>query len=134
MQFAQDIFTSDFLISKIQSRVGIFLTLRERLKKIESQTLDLNIKTRAQELLTVQDVLEEEFQNVLSVIERIKSGSLSFSDIAKVGSFYYEMESQISDVENLESKFKEAPKSESVIGTKTLLLLAGVILYVLMRR
>ena len=89
--------------AKIQSRIGKFLLLKEKLMKLMKSPI-ITVRDKATLLMMTQDRLQEELRKALNSIEVMKQGVWSFSDITGLGTFYYEMEKQIRDVDKLESE------------------------------
>ena len=95
----------DDIQGNIQSRVGEFLTARQKLTTIVNTTQDLSIKEEAIGLLGSQGYLENQLIEVNNTIQRIKTDSYSISDIVAVGSFYAQMEKHLYDVNDLYEKY-----------------------------
>jgi len=129
---SQELTNIDWIKSKIQSRIGTFLLLKEKLLKIKSTSLDLNVQAKAEALLERQKSLEEDLSKAQKIIEQINLGVYSLSDIVFLGTTYYEMEKQISDVEDLEQEYISGPKQEvKMTGFEFLILslIGGGIIY-----
>lgn len=111
---ADDTFLSPLLTieSKIQSRVATFLLSREKLIKL-SKSSSITVSDKAKILLVVQSNLESQLTNALGMIERLKTGAWTFSEIAGLTTFGYSLDRQIRDVEELE---RESFKSVSAGG------------------
>jgi hypothetical protein len=92
---------TEFLIieGKIESRMAAFLLLKEKLSKL---VLIPKTKDRANVLLAVQLKLEVDLRTSLNTIDAVKAGKYDAGDIALVIAFYWAMEKQIRDVEDLE--------------------------------
>jgi len=134
---SQELTELDWIKSKIQSRIGEFLLLKEKLLKIKSTSLDLNIQAEAESLLSKQKSLEDDLTKAQKIIEKIELGLYSLSDIAFLGTTYYQMEKHISDVKDLEEKFIAGPKQEAKMSGFEFLILSligGAILYGLMQK
>jgi hypothetical protein len=128
---SQDLFEADWIISRIQARIGTFLTLKDKIVKIKDTTLDLNVKSEAEGLLQTQKELEDQLSEGLKTIDKIKAGAYSISDIINLGYLYYSIEKQIKDVSELETKWAGAPKEEGLSSTQKLILaaVAGGLIY-----
>jgi hypothetical protein len=87
--------------AQIQSEVGVFLQLKSKLQEMVRSPV-LTISDKAQQLLTTQNQLETELQPAL---EGVQSGSMGLSDILSAGGFFYSMEKQISDVNDLYNEY-----------------------------
>lgn len=95
------------LEASIQARIGEFLGLRKKLLTMMDSPL-VTIKDPASELYSKQLQLESELSGVLDIIQKIKTSAYTLSDIARVSTFYYLMESQIRDVNKLEVEYISA--------------------------
>ena len=132
MYSQEDLSFIDTIQAKLQARVGIFLSLKDRLLDF-LQSSNLTVRDKAKILYTNQTALEEELFEVRKILDQMSSGAYSFSDIITVADFYYRMEKQISDVQALEIEYeKTAPTLKSEMPNWLLLGLigAGVILLV----
>ncbi|MCL6542091.1 MAG: hypothetical protein K6T87_16160 [Roseiflexus sp.] len=123
---SQELMETDWLISRIQSRIGIFLTLKDRIIRIRNTTLDLNLKTEAEGLLQKQLTLEKDLAEGLKEIENIKAGLYSISSILKLGTLYYEIEKQIREVDELEKMWAGAPRKEGLSTIHKILIAAAI--------
>ena len=123
--------------ARIQARIGEFLGNKARLLEMQKSSI-LTIQSKATELLGSQAQLETAFSDTITpMIDRAKQGSYSVSDILQGGAFYYQMDSQITDVNDLWSQYKGlAPQEAGILsGTGILLLLgAGLLFYVFKRK
>ena len=89
--------------SKIQSRVATFLGLKEYLVKLTTNASP-SIRSRAVALYTAQQIYEKQLQEALQKIENIKAGAYTFSDIISIGTFAYDMETHIGNVQTLQKE------------------------------
>lgn len=119
--------------ARIQARIGEFLGSKAKLLEMQKSSV-LTIQSKATELLGSQVQLETALSDTITpMIDRAKQGSYSVSDILQGGAFYYQMDSQISDVDDLWNQYHGLAPQEAGIfsGTNILLLLgAGVLFYV----
>ena len=93
----------DVIAAKIQSRIAIFLTLKETLIGLINQG-SVSVSSNATELYTVQGVLESRLNKALADIDKFKSGAWTLSDVATLTMFYTDMEKHIKNVHNLEKE------------------------------
>ena len=124
------------LEANIQSRVGEFMGLKKKLLTMMNSSL-ITIRDPARDLHAKQLKLEADLPVTLAIIGQIKTDSYSLSDVAKVATFYYLMESQISDVNKLELEyFAGGGTAEPLVDwTKILIVGGGLALgYVLLGR
>ena len=84
----------------IQSKVGAFLQLRTKLQEM-SRSPVLTISDKANQLLPNQTQLETDLP---VAIEKADIGS--FSDLVFAGAFYFQMDKQITDVDDLWNEYK----------------------------
>lgn len=89
--------------AKIQSRISDFLRLKETLVNL-SQNDSVIISERSKSLFSVQIGLESDLVTALGNIEKFKQGSWTFSDVASLTLFYYNLEKQITDVNGLQAQ------------------------------
>ena len=119
--------------ARIQARIGEFLSGKAKLLQMQRSPI-LTIQSKATELLGSQIQLEDALSDdITPMIERAKVGSYSVSDILRGGAFYYQMDSQISDVNDLWGQYKGlAPQGAGILSGWTIpvLLAAGVFFYV----
>lgn len=101
--------------AKIQSRIATFLLLKETLVKL-SRSDSVVISQQARSLLTVQSSLEGDLAKVLGDLEKFKQGAWTFSDVARLSSFYYLMENHIKDVGKLQQESKGVVESGLNLG------------------
>jgi len=119
--------------ARIQARIGEFLGNKAKLLEMQRSSI-LTIQSKATELLGSQIQLEDALSNTITpMIDRAKQGSYSVSDILQGGAFYYQMDSQISDVNDLWNQYTGlAPQEAGIFSGWTLpvLLAVGVFFYV----
>jgi len=107
----------------LQGRIGIFLQLKSKLQEM-SRSPVLTISDKAKQLLIVQNQLETDLP---TAIAGISEGG--FSDIISAGGFYFFMEKQISDVNDLWDQYiglGASAKATLISGIPDWLLLAGI--------
>lgn len=93
----------DVIAAKIQTRIATFLSLKEPLITLTKYPID-SISSEANDLYTVQGVLESQLADNLKLIDVMKSGAWNFSNVASLGVFYSEMEKHITNVHKLQDK------------------------------
>ncbi len=91
------------IAAKIQTRIATFLLLKDTLVQL-SKNESVVISERAKSLFESQTKLEGDLATVLGDIEKFKQGSWTFSDITSLTTFYYQMESHIKDVKDLQQQ------------------------------
>lgn len=136
MTLSQEPLEIERIKALIQSRLGKFLALRETLLNIRNFSLDLNIRTKAEALLSIQSDLEKELSNGLKIMENIDRGVYSMSDLITLGTLSYGIEKQINDVSDLEKEYVSGPKEETKMTGFELLVLSligGVLVYAFTR-
>ncbi|MBT9168123.1 MAG: hypothetical protein DDT19_01468 [Syntrophomonadaceae bacterium] len=89
---------------KIQTRISRFLSLKEILVNLIRRHSSPVIRDRAQILLNTQVALEKSSKEVFATINILKSGAWTFSDISRLGQFYYSIERQIKNVSSLQQE------------------------------
>jgi len=107
----------------LQGRVGIFLQLKSKLQEMSRSPI-LTISDKANQLLTTQNQLETELPTAVS---SVSEGS--FTDIISAGGFYFFMEKQISDTNDLYDQYTglgESAKASLISGIPNWLLFIGI--------
>ena len=107
----------------LQGRVGIFLQLKSKLQEMSRSPI-LTISDKANQLLTTQNQLETELPTAVS---SVSEGS--FTDIISAGGFYFFMEKQISDTNDLYDQYTglgESAKASLISGIPNWLLFVGI--------
>jgi len=119
--------------ARIQARIGEFLGSKAKLLEMQRSSI-LTIQSKATELLGSQTELEAALSDTITpMIDRAKQGSYSVSDILQGGAFYYQMDSQINDVNDLWNQYTGlAPQEAGIFSGWTIpvLLAAGVFFFV----
>ena len=123
--------------ARIQARIGEFLGGKAKLLEMQRSSI-LTIQSKATELLGSQIQLEDALSNTITpMIERAKAGSYSVSDILQGGAFYYQMDSQISDVGDIWNQYKGlAPQEVGILSRSIIPIALGalVLFYVFKRK
>ncbi len=107
----------------LQNRVGIFLQLKSKLQEMSRSPI-LTISDKANQLLIAQNDLETQLPTAVS---SVSEGSLS--DIISAGGFYFFMEKQIGDVNDLWEQYTglgESAKASFISGIPNWILFTGI--------
>ena len=88
---------------KLQAEVGKFLMMKAVLVKLQSD-VSFDIRKQANLLLQDQYRLEADLQTGMNIINAMKTGAYTISDIAKVGNIAYEIANHTKKVQDLQSK------------------------------
>ena len=88
---------------KLQAEVGKFLMMKAVLVKLQSSA-SFDIRKQANLLLQDQYRLETDLQTGMNIINGMKTGSYTISDIAKVGNIAYEIANHTKRVQDLQSQ------------------------------
>jgi len=122
----EDLSNVDVIKAKIQARVALFLSLKDRLL-LFMRSPNLTLQNKAKNLYANQLVLENDLTNVYKMLDRFEAGTFSFSDLIDAADFYYRMEKHIADVQDLEIEYeKVTPPSEYQPGLPKWALWAGL--------
>ncbi len=84
--------------AKIQSRVAIFLSMKQLIINTRKVVIQIPDKAKAESLYNKQVLLETQLQKALADIDKVKAGAYTYSDILGVGRFYWDMENHIKAV------------------------------------
>ena len=121
---------ADIVQGKIQKQIGTFLSLKDKLVRLQ-QSKNPTIAMRAGELLQTQGDLETQLPITLQLIDNVQSGAYSAGDLLTISSFAYSMEKQINDVNALGDVANPGIPMEYKIGLVALMIGAG---YLIARR
>lgn len=113
----------ELLQSQIQGVVGEFLTARTTLTKLTSHS-DQAIVDEANKLLSIQSVLENELSIANKLMEKIKSGAYTMTDIAQATATMWAITDHNKSVKDLVNEAGGVPTSN--IPWSTLAIIAGV--------
>lgn len=112
--------------ARIQARVAKFLGLKIILVKLTKHS-SLSVKSRATALYTAQQIYEKQLQEALAKIEQIKVGAYTYSDIIGLGTFVYDLETHIGNVEKLQKDAGYTVEMPSLLPSSTIVMVgAGV--------
>lgn len=103
MQSLGELSLIDMAVARAQSRVADFLKQKEILIKLTNNP-SITVSQRATELLSMQHNLEGQLGSIFQLIEKVKGGQWSFSDLFNIGNFADSMEKQIENSRALQKQ------------------------------